>query len=142
MGLFHKSAEKEKLEALEKVISKTNRGIFKRIDENRELLELLYEKAPELMDKCFWIRCWIESQDEFLSKLAEISGVENRTYNLTPDKPYPRPFPKKPDCLMDSSNLFVIAASLLRHFWVIYQSVKIQKGEVKSSRFVIAPLMS
>ena len=80
MGLFHKSAEKEKLEALEKVISKTNRGIFKRIDENRELLELLYEKAPELMDKCFWIRCWIESQDEFLSKLAEISGVENRTY--------------------------------------------------------------
>ncbi|HAV8880935.1 TPA: hypothetical protein JLE25_004411 [Escherichia coli] len=102
MGLFHKSAEKEKLEALEKVISKTNRGIFKRIDENRELLELLYEKAPELMDKCFWIRCWIESQDEFLSKLAEISGVENRTYNLTPDKPYPRPFPKKPDCLTDS----------------------------------------
>lgn len=45
MGLFHKSAEKEKLEALEKVISKTNRGIFKRIDENRELLELLYEKS-------------------------------------------------------------------------------------------------
>lgn len=104
MGLFHKSAEKEKLEALEKVISKTNRGIFKRIDENRELLELLYEKAPELMDKCFWIRCWIESQDEFLSKLAEISGVENRIYNLTPDRPYPRPFPKKPDCLTDSSN--------------------------------------
>ncbi|EZE84669.1 hypothetical protein BX33_16140, partial [Escherichia coli O157:H7 str. 2009EL1449] len=96
MGLFHKSADKEKLEALEKVISKTNRGIFKRIDENRELLELLYEKAPDLMDKCFWIRCWIESQDEFLSKLAEVSGVENRTYNLTPDKPYPRPFPKKP----------------------------------------------
>ncbi|EEJ4576564.1 hypothetical protein GPO48_003400 [Salmonella enterica] len=37
-------------------------------------------------------------------KSAENSGVENRTYNLTPDKPYPRPFPKKPDCLMDSSN--------------------------------------
>lgn len=100
MGLFHKSTEKEKLKALENVISNSNRGILKRIDENRELLELLYEKAPELMDKCFWIRSWIESQDEFLSKLAEISGVENRTYNLA----YPRPFPKEPDCLTDSSN--------------------------------------
>ncbi|EKZ5999847.1 hypothetical protein REZ03_005353 [Klebsiella pneumoniae] len=104
MGLFHQSAEKEKLEALENVISKNNRGIFKRIDENRELLELLYEKTPELMDECSWIRGWIESQDEFLSKLAEISGVENRTYNLTAGKPYPRPFPKKPDCVTDSSN--------------------------------------
>ncbi|WP_407221966.1 hypothetical protein [Escherichia coli] len=83
MGLFHQSAEKEKLEALENVISKNNRGIFKRIDENRELLELLYEKTPELMDECSRIRGWIESQDEFLSKLAEVSGVENRTYNLT-----------------------------------------------------------
>lgn len=62
MGLFHKSAEKEKLEALEKVISKTNRGIFKRIDENRELLELLYEKAPELIHVLFrknQIALWI-----------------------------------------------------------------------------------
>lgn len=48
MGLFHQSAEKEKLEALENVISKNNRGIFKRIDENRELLELLYEKRQSL----------------------------------------------------------------------------------------------
>ncbi len=46
MGLFHQSAEKEKLEALENVISKNNRGIFKQVDENHELLRLLYEKTP------------------------------------------------------------------------------------------------
>lgn len=103
MGLFHQSAEKEKLEALENVISKTI-GVFL-----NELMRIAsysncYMKTPELMDECSWIRGWIESQDEFLSKLAEVSGVENRTYNLTAGKPYPRPFPKKPDCLTDSSN--------------------------------------
>lgn len=54
---------------------------------------MLYEKRQSL-----WMNVpdsWlIESQDEFLSKLAEVSGVENRTYNLTAGKPYPRPFPK------------------------------------------------
>ncbi len=52
------------------------------------------KKRQELMDECSWIRGWIESQDEFLSKLAEVSGVENRTYNLTAGKPYP-PFSEK-----------------------------------------------
>ncbi|WP_407214849.1 hypothetical protein [Enterobacter kobei] len=62
------------------------------------------KKTPELMDECS-LDSWLdESQDEFLSKLAEVSGVENRTYNHTAGKPYPRPFPKKPDCLTDSSN--------------------------------------
>ncbi|HBY8105354.1 TPA: hypothetical protein MI814_23925 [Klebsiella pneumoniae] len=92
MGLFNKNAKREKLEALECVISQSYRGIHKRIDENRELLELLYKEAPELMDKCFWIRGWIEGQDRFLNELADVSGVKNPF----PLSNYPRPFPAEP----------------------------------------------
>ncbi|ECH9341649.1 hypothetical protein F4V72_23420 [Salmonella enterica subsp. diarizonae] len=92
MSLFNKNAEREKLEALEHVISQSCRGIHKRIDENRELLALLYKEAPELMDKCFWIHGWIESQDKFLNELADVSGVKNPF----PSSNYPRPFPTEP----------------------------------------------
>ncbi|WP_407290560.1 hypothetical protein [Klebsiella quasipneumoniae] len=64
MGLFHQSAEKEKLEALENVISKNNRGIFKQVMRIASYSNC-YEKTPELMDECSRIRGWIESQDEF-----------------------------------------------------------------------------
>lgn len=102
MGLFNKNLEHQKFKALEKVISYSERGIFKRIDENRELLELLYRESPDLMEKCFWIRGWLESQDAFLNELAEISGAKNKYAEDFKYKPFPRPFPTIPDSYQNS----------------------------------------
>lgn len=52
-------------------------GIFKRIDENRELVELLQNEAPEFVEKHFWIvRCWLKSQDDFLCDLSKLVDEE------------------------------------------------------------------
>lgn len=103
MGLFNKNLERQKFKALEKVISYSERGIFKRIDENRELLELLYRESPDLMEKCFWIRGWLESQDVFLNELAEVSGAKNKHAEDFNCKPFPRPFPTTPDSYQNNS---------------------------------------
>ncbi|EIX7311936.1 hypothetical protein MK605_004648 [Escherichia coli] len=98
MRLFSRDQEsREKLQVLEEVIAQSHRGVFKRIDENRELLELLYREAPELMNNFPWIRNWIVSQDEYLNKLAEVSGAENPFERPYDDKPYPRAFPEQPE---------------------------------------------
>ncbi|HFK7123215.1 TPA: hypothetical protein ACG0NO_004165 [Enterobacter hormaechei subsp. steigerwaltii] len=98
MRLFSRDKEShEKLQVLAEVITQSQRGVFKRIDENRELLELLYREAPELMNNFPWIRNWIVSQDEYLNKLAEVSGAENPFERPYDDKPYPRPFPEQPE---------------------------------------------
>ena len=70
------------------------RGIYKRIDEQRELLELLQREAPDLLLRCPWIERWMKTQDEFLCELALIAGVENTTPAPAPFQcPYPRPWP-------------------------------------------------
>ncbi|WP_461280328.1 hypothetical protein [Acidithiobacillus sp.] len=45
---------------------RNGRGIHKRIDENRELMELLQTTAPALLRECPWVEGWIHSQDHFL----------------------------------------------------------------------------
>jgi hypothetical protein len=64
------------LTKIEGVLGQSQRGIGKRIDENRELLELLYLDAPVLMKEKPWIAGWIHSQDEFLNDLAKAASVE------------------------------------------------------------------
>lgn len=68
-------------------------GIFKRIDENRELLELLGEKAPELLDQHCWIVTWLYAQDRFLSDLACAEGVAPAVLRRRSD--FPRPWPDR-----------------------------------------------
>lgn len=70
-------------------------GLTKRLDENRELFELLQNEAPELLSKFPWINGWLESQDRFLEQLV----LEQLVYGLEKgvDKPL-RPVSKdKPD---------------------------------------------
>ena len=67
------------------------RGVFKRIDENRELLELLQQQAPGFLDRHPWVEGWLEGQDEFLSRLATAVGTENRT--AVHGSVYPRRWP-------------------------------------------------
>jgi len=65
-------------------------GVTKRLDENRELFEILQNEAPELLCKFPWVISWLESQDYFLEQL--VNGLENGV-----DKPL-RPVSKdKPD---------------------------------------------
>lgn len=46
------------------------RGIWKRIDENRELLACLQEHAPELLERFPFIEGWIAGTDIFLVNLS------------------------------------------------------------------------
>ena len=78
------------LSTLIKVISRTSRGVHKRIDENRELLEEIYKYYPQVKNEAPWIVGWIEAQDRFLVELAYASKVQNPFPN---SNRFPRPWP-------------------------------------------------
>lgn len=82
--------EKKELAAIKEVVSSTARGIHKRIDENRELLEILQKKVPEFLRENFWVVGWIKSQDHFLTSLEEVVDVRRDPLNI--DR-FPRPWP-------------------------------------------------
>lgn len=75
---------------IEHICRSTSRGIHKRIDENRELMELLQKEAPDLLKRCSWIEGWLESQDRFLCELASASKVESPIAHN-----YPRRWPER-----------------------------------------------
>lgn len=45
------------------------RGIWKQIDENRQLLQFLQESLPDFLGKNPWIEAWIRDTDIFLNSL-------------------------------------------------------------------------
>jgi hypothetical protein len=47
-------------------------GVVKRVDENRELLEVLLRDAPDLMKQSPWIVGWIKANDSFFISAADI----------------------------------------------------------------------
>lgn len=51
------------------VLENIGGGLYKRIDENRELIELLQAKVPMLLNECPWIVGWIQSNDDFFMSL-------------------------------------------------------------------------
>lgn len=67
------------------------RGIFKRIDENRELLELLQHQAPGFLEQHPWVERWLGDQDNFLVTLANAVGTEN--HNAAAGAEFPRKWP-------------------------------------------------
>lgn len=78
----------EDLRKIKSILNGNNRGVFKRIDENRELLLLLQTKHPEVLDKSPWIYDWLKSNDEFLEALA--------TFALNPAwDPHKAPAPRQ-----------------------------------------------
>lgn len=80
---------RRKLQGVEDVLTQSHRGIYKRIDENRELLELLLEKAPDFLQKHFWVEGWLRGQDEFLGDLLAALPVPKPVESAD----YPRPWP-------------------------------------------------
>lgn len=80
-------------------------GVYKRIDENRELLENIQQQAPEFLKANPWIEGWISSQDHFLQEL--IVAAEFRDNRMIDDKKYTslRPWPKTTTQANDRVNI-------------------------------------
>jgi len=62
-------------------------GVFNRIDENRELLELLQRESPEFLQKHPWVNGWMEAHDEFYTELVKAAQMQPLPGHD------PRPFP-------------------------------------------------
>lgn len=86
--MFNKAAVK-KLDAVEDAARHVGRGVYKRIDENRELLELLQQKTPQLMCNEPWIEGWLCGHDDFFVAIANTLDIENNKAQYD----YPRTWP-------------------------------------------------
>lgn len=75
--------------------SSQGRGIWKRIDENRELLQFLQKQTPEFLERWPFIEGWIAGEDVFLVNIREMLELpENPPFS---GSTYPRPWPGKED---------------------------------------------
>lgn len=93
--MFRKT--KKVIESVLAILGWTGGGIHKRIDENRELVELLYRDG--FIDRYPWVLGWLRSNDEFFSALLTTVPIQDgRFIQLTRGcEPFPRPWPKKID---------------------------------------------
>lgn len=71
----------------EKNVNSSEGGVLKRIDENRELLELLYKDASDFIDDHPWVIEWFKSQDRFLLQLAE--KITTKEFDFVRVRPFP-----------------------------------------------------
>ncbi|MFI3270736.1 MAG: hypothetical protein R3Y11_01355 [Pseudomonadota bacterium] len=65
------------------------RGVFKRIDENREILQFLQEHAPEVLERFGCIESWLAGNDKFFVDLANALEIEQM---IGIDGNFPRPW--------------------------------------------------
>lgn len=77
---------------LTRVLVSTQGGLYQRIDENRELVELLKSECPSFVDRQPWVIGWLRSQDAFLLGLE--FGVPDSLKRIFSDRDFPRPWPE------------------------------------------------
>jgi hypothetical protein len=83
--------------SIPQILEKIGGGVYKRIDENRELLELLRAKAPKLLEECPWIIGWIQSNDELFTAMEKLSVQLMATDQQFEKRPgFPRRWPELP----------------------------------------------
>lgn len=87
--------ENPEISRIREVIRTSQQGIYKRIDENRELMALLQEMAPSFLEDNFWVEGWLWAQDEFLNDLLRVIPVEDHRVAVAAGR-FPRPWPEKP----------------------------------------------
>lgn len=89
LGRLHAN---RKLKAIDELATKRGNtgGLIKRIDENRELLELLQERVPEFVSSHSWLVGWIKSNDQFFTQLE---GILKTHEAQLMSKGYPRAWP-------------------------------------------------
>ncbi|EGQ62314.1 hypothetical protein GGI1_12178 [Acidithiobacillus sp. GGI-221] len=93
-----KSKTKRQLTSIQEVIKNHSNGIYKRIDENRELMELLaLDHGPDFLERNSWVASWLESQDAFLDALREAAGMPAKKLGGSLEG-YPRPRPSYEPC--------------------------------------------
>jgi hypothetical protein len=63
-------AKAQLVSLLETVVRDCEGGVYKRIDENRELLALIEKEAPAFMETHPWIVGWMQGHENFLAALA------------------------------------------------------------------------
>ena len=79
--------------AMAKLLQHTGGGAHKRVDENRELLELLQSKAPELLQANPWVIGWLQANDEVFVELAAMSADMGLRERFAVAQGFPRPWP-------------------------------------------------
>jgi hypothetical protein len=83
---------RDELKAIDDVMGYTEGGIYKRIDENRELLELFIRDAPGFLESRPWVRSFIQHNDEFLQALSKCVPPSHPFIGASPT--FPRPWPE------------------------------------------------
>lgn len=92
-AILNARSNAESLRSIGNAVNQVGRGVFKRIDENRELLELLKSRCPEFLEQHFWVEGWLRSQDDFLTAIASASGAHNPRSVSGKESTFPRPWP-------------------------------------------------
>lgn len=65
-------------------------GVHKRLDENRELYQLLQRDAPEFLETHPWVANWFQSEDEFCRALIDaIPENQSGLFSNCPVRPIP-----------------------------------------------------
>ena len=83
---------------VKRILGFTGGGVYKRIDENRELLELLRREAPCFLASNSWVEGWLASNDEFFVALVSTVPIaEGRFIGQAQCRSgaFPRSFPGK-----------------------------------------------
>ncbi len=92
------TSAKRRLTCIMEVITGRGRGIYKRIDENRELMELLErDRGPYFLERNSWVAGWLGTQDDFLEALRKAAGMPEKKPG-GPLAGYPRPQPAYDGC--------------------------------------------
>lgn len=84
------------LERVRQILGFVGGGVHKRIDENRELLELLQEQSPQFLQANPWVVGWLKSQDEFLCALEAAVPIQEGLFRgqaMREGIGFPRPWP-------------------------------------------------
>lgn len=83
---------------LQLVMSEYGGGVYKRIDETRELLELLQREVPQFLEQHAYVVGWLHRNDEFCTGLAEVVPPPHARFQPHKgpgDYTFPRAWPLK-----------------------------------------------
>lgn len=87
------------LQNLKRILGWMSGGVYKRIDENRELMELLRREAPDLVAKHPEIVHWLQAHDDFFCELEAAMPPKDVQFGPRRQMPgsdypgFPRPWP-------------------------------------------------
>ena len=87
--LIRLRCKRQQLQQIERVCERVEGGIYKRLDEHRELYSLIQSQAPDLLAGHPEIIGWFVSQDSFLQQLASAANVQHPMIKNRPGQ-FPR----------------------------------------------------